>query len=167
MADEFCSTETGRRCVVVTGRGYADVATRLFVRSVAKQLGLRVVGLADCDPFGIEILSVYAHGSIEESFEAACMAVPQLEWIGMRVTDGTSAAATSKLEERDVEKINSLLEREWITRRPEWRMELQRMLAMQTKFEIEALSVSELRLLSRSFLPQRLGVLLADRAQQP
>jgi hypothetical protein len=46
-------------CILVTGKGCPDIATRAFVRSLHKELDLPVVGICDYNPHGIQVLGAY------------------------------------------------------------------------------------------------------------
>jgi DNA topoisomerase VI subunit A len=46
-------------CILVTGKGFPDFATRALVQTLHTQLQLPVYGLADGNPFGIQILNTY------------------------------------------------------------------------------------------------------------
>lgn len=48
-------------CILVTGKGFPDMATRQWVRQMATTLQLPVYGLADCNPYGIAILHSYQY----------------------------------------------------------------------------------------------------------
>ncbi|GAB4845989.1 hypothetical protein Ancab_024993 [Ancistrocladus abbreviatus] len=62
LADDcFCSTN---RCIVITGRGYPDIATRRFLRVLAGKLHVPVYCLVDSDPYGFDILTTYRFGSM-------------------------------------------------------------------------------------------------------
>lgn len=50
-------------CVLVTGKGQPDVATRLLLKRLATEFLLPILALTDADPYGLSILSVYTHGS--------------------------------------------------------------------------------------------------------
>jgi len=50
-------------CIIVTGRGFPDLATRALVHQVSTRFRLPVVGLADCNPFGLALLLTYKFGS--------------------------------------------------------------------------------------------------------
>nr|CCA16062.1 conserved hypothetical protein [Albugo laibachii Nc14] len=43
-------------CVLVTGRGFPDLSTRIFVRNLSDILQIPVLGLCDCNPFGLSIM---------------------------------------------------------------------------------------------------------------
>lgn len=51
------------RCIIVTGKGYPDFATRLLVKEI-QSLEIPILGLFDSDPHGLEILTSYAVGSM-------------------------------------------------------------------------------------------------------
>lgn len=42
-----------------------DVATRLFLRRLKRELNIPVMGLVDSDPYGLKILSVYMSGETQ------------------------------------------------------------------------------------------------------
>ncbi|KAI5364770.1 Putative spo11/DNA topoisomerase VI subunit A, spo11/DNA topoisomerase VI, subunit A [Septoria linicola] len=76
--------------VILTGKGYPDLSTRAllhFLATPSSHNGFsspRVYGLADFDPDGMAILSVYRHGSQALTHESKGHAVPQLQWLGLR-----------------------------------------------------------------------------------
>jgi DNA topoisomerase VI subunit A len=102
------------RCVIVTGCGQPDLATRAFVRALADAHGpgTPVLGLADSNPYGLAILLAYARGSAARP-EAASSAVPSLRWLGLRGVDIQRLALPSGTRQRttraDDAKARSLL----------------------------------------------------------
>jgi hypothetical protein len=47
-------------CIIVTGKGFPDLATRALVWTVHRQWpDLPIYGLADCDPYGVAVLDCY------------------------------------------------------------------------------------------------------------
>jgi meiotic recombination protein SPO11 len=56
VEDGLC---TSRPCILVTSRGFPDWATRAFVAALRDDLGLPVMGLADCNPFGVSVLNTF------------------------------------------------------------------------------------------------------------
>jgi DNA topoisomerase VI subunit A len=47
-------------CIIVTGKGFPDLATRALVWTIHHHLPtLPIYGLADCDPFGVSVLHCY------------------------------------------------------------------------------------------------------------
>ena len=56
-------------CVIISGKGQPDVATRLFLNKVRTALNIPILGMFDADPYGLKILSVYMKGSKNMSCE--------------------------------------------------------------------------------------------------
>lgn len=144
----------GRKGVVVTGKGYPDVATREVVRLLAEagkgRRSLEVFALVDMDPHGVEILATYRFGSVAMAWENHRLAVERAEWLGVKSGDLVEAVARSggdgqvegvaRLTARDRKKAVGMLGKAWMQVVPEWRSELQKMLFLNIKAEIETVS---------------------------
>ena len=105
---------------------------------------MRFYALVDGDPDGIAIMSVYKRGSLAHLHENARLTVPGLQWLGLQLSDAaTSDAAVLSLTARDRRKIVTMLQNNPVfeANGPEadWRVELQRMLLLNAKAEIEIL----------------------------
>ena len=74
-------------CIVITAKGQPDVATRMFLSRLTKELGIPVLGLVDSDPYGLKILSVYMSGSKNMSYDSASLTTPDIKWMGLRPSD--------------------------------------------------------------------------------
>ncbi|CAB0034538.1 unnamed protein product [Trichogramma brassicae] len=48
-------------CILVTGKGYPDIPTRMFVSLLSSKLKLPVYALVDANPYGFEIMCVYRY----------------------------------------------------------------------------------------------------------
>ena len=75
-------------CILITGKGFPDLATRACVYTLHKKLHLPVFGLADCDPFGVAVLNCYLGGAVETATTPVHgrgdrYAVP-IQWLGLR-----------------------------------------------------------------------------------
>ncbi|RPB17475.1 DNA topoisomerase IV, alpha subunit [Morchella conica CCBAS932] len=150
----LCSGDAGKgkgKGIVVTGKGYPDVATRELVKELSG--ALPVFAVVDMDPYGIEIMATYKFGSIALAHESHRLAVERVEWLGVKTGDleGVIKSAEGEVEgvmvltERDRRKAVKMLGREWMERVPEWRSEIQKMLFLNVKVEIEILSNSILK----------------------
>jgi DNA topoisomerase VI subunit A len=64
-------------CILVTGKGFPDAATRACVFALHKYLRLPVYGLTDCNPYGIHVLHTYQNGYQNK------YGVP-VQWLGLR-----------------------------------------------------------------------------------
>ncbi|CAG8246252.1 unnamed protein product [Penicillium salamii] len=140
--------------LLVTGKGYPDLSTRLFLRKLFDLASTRIVplrfyALTDGDPHGIAIMSTYKYGSAAHLHENARLSIPRLQWLGLRVSDIIAVPevlgdkALLSLTGRDRKKIISMLYNSpvWASNGPElqWRVELQRMLLLNARAEIEIL----------------------------
>ena len=104
-------------CVIMTGKGQPDVATRIFLNKVRRSrsdlgeigrridapptraihigdrsqvrsaLNIPILGLFDSDPYGLKILSVYMKGSKNMSYDSFNLTTPDIKWLGVRPTD--------------------------------------------------------------------------------
>lgn len=145
----------GKKGIVVTGKGYPDVATREVVRLLAETMRkdgtrLALFGLVDMDPHGVEIMATYRFGSVAMAWENHRLAVGRVEWLGVKSGDLVEAVARSsgdsqvegvaRLTVRDRKKAVGMLARAWMKVVPEWKSELQNMLFLNAKAEIEIVS---------------------------
>ena len=101
----------------------------------------------DFDPDGIGIMSTYKYGSVALSHENQSLIVPSISWLGIQSADiipvqGQPGTGLLKLSSRDRRVATKMLERaafqeeiEW-----KWRSELQVMLMLNCKAEIQILS---------------------------
>lgn len=151
--------------IVITGKGYPDVATRAFLRYLSfpsPQNGFcspPVYGLADYDPDGLAILLVYQNGSLALQHENEGLIVPQLRRLGLsrehlvNLSDDLHASqGLLELTERDRNKAKKMLER---GREKELQITLQEMLLTNLKAELQILDASDSAMtnLLRSGLP--------------
>lgn len=105
-------------------------------------------GLMDFDPDGLDILSTYKHGSQALAHQSAELVLPSIQWIGVKSSqigqedDLHQTQGLLKLSARDRRKATSMLERKQFAEdgtEPEWRRELQFMLMLNIKAEIQLL----------------------------
>lgn len=143
---EHISTEG----VILTGKGYPDLASRAmlhFLTTASPRNGFAsppVYGLADFDPDGVAILSTYKLGSKALAHENEGHSVPQLHWLGLRSehlllrnNDSQAAQGVMMLTPRDRRKAARMLEEPGLE--IEWLTELQRMLMLNMKAELQLL----------------------------
>ncbi|GAA5870881.1 hypothetical protein JCM3774_001700 [Rhodotorula dairenensis] len=131
--------------ILLTGKGYPDVATRELVVRLSNALPRRrvpIFALVDCDPHGLDILSTYRFGSSALAHEAQQLVAADLRWLGVRLADVLAEChARDKLlslKSADRLKAHTLLKRGDVP--PDWKRELQQMLRLGYKAETEILS---------------------------
>jgi meiotic recombination protein SPO11 len=123
---------------------------KLFdVSSSQTRPALRFFALTDGDPYGMAIFSTYKYGSAAYLHENARLNIPHLQWLGLRISDAIAVPevlgdkALLSLTVRDRKKITTMLQNNpvWSSDGPEpqWRAELQQMLVLNFKAEIEVL----------------------------
>ncbi len=100
----------------------------------------------DFDPDGLAIMSTYKHGSISLAHENDALVAPRIEWLGItsdviRDVHGDKSQAWLRLTPRDRRKALKVMELPVCQEEVEasWRRELQVMLMLNIKAEIQIL----------------------------
>jgi DNA topoisomerase VI subunit A len=148
-------------CIILTGKGSADIATRMFLRLLAKELNLPCFCLVDSDPYGHYIYSVYLRGSKRLSYESPFLATPKLNLIGVLSRDLDQYKIPDncrlKLSKADRKRTEEIIKEPFVQRNFNWVEDLELMLALNQKAEIQALSVYGFEYLTESYLPTKLS----------
>ena len=71
------------KCIIITGKGFPDIATRACLFVLYEHLNIPVYGLCDCNPFGFSVLMTYWKGSSKLGIESNKYSVP-IQWLGLR-----------------------------------------------------------------------------------
>ena len=147
-------------CIIITGKGQPDVATRLFLSKIRETLNIPVLGLVDADPYGLKILSVYMQGSKNMSYDSRSLTTRDIKWLGIRPTDFAKYNIPEEclipMTEKDMETGKKMLEEDFIKQNEDWCKEIKMMLKLKKKAEIQALSVYGFQYLTKVYLPQKL-----------
>uniref|UniRef100_A0A7S3CUT8 DNA topoisomerase (ATP-hydrolyzing) n=1 Tax=Palpitomonas bilix TaxID=652834 RepID=A0A7S3CUT8_9EUKA len=147
-------------CIIITGKGEPDVATRQFLKKVKETLKIPVLGLFDSDPYGLKILSVYMKGSKSMAYDAANLTTADIKWLGVRPSDLDKFKIPEQcrlpMKDSDIETGKKLLQEEFITSNPKWKAELELMVKTKVKAEIQALSSFGFQYLTQEYLPKKL-----------
>ncbi|XP_062282844.1 meiotic recombination protein SPO11 [Scomber scombrus] len=158
LDDDFCTKHSP--CIIITGKGVPDVNSRLMVRKLWDTLHIPIFALVDADPHGIEIMCIYKYGSVAMSFEAHSLTVPSVMWLGLLPSDlqrlRVPEVALIPLTKRDESKLNSLLERPYLTSQPAWQKEMELMKQSKVKAEIQSLAAIAPDFLTSIYLPNKL-----------
>ncbi|KIJ18847.1 hypothetical protein PAXINDRAFT_174991 [Paxillus involutus ATCC 200175] len=132
--------------LIITGKGYPDLATRQLVRTLSDNLPDRVpiVALVDGDAYGLDILSVYKYGSQSLQHENAKLAAHRIQWLGIKTSElsdlGIHFDALIPITRHDEKKAMAMLQRCARSLPVEWRKELMHILHTRRKAEIEILT---------------------------
>ncbi|GMH89530.1 hypothetical protein TL16_g11484, partial [Triparma laevis f. inornata] len=133
-------------CIVVTGKGIPDLATRACVKILSTELDIPVLGLCDCNPYGLQVLLTYRKGGTARSTRDASFMASNTQWLGLRPSQAVRLAEDlpnsvfQQLTARDISKISSLMKVPYIKSSQQYNDELEQMLESGWKMELEALS---------------------------
>jgi len=147
-------------CVLVTGCGMPDMATRAFVHHLHSKLRLPVLVLCDANPYGLGILLCYANGS---KADGRRFAVP-VGWLGLCRADiehyDLPLEAAQALSLADERKAASLLADPYVAAgetplAAAIAEEARGFLESREKMELEGLLGRGLDFLTRVYLPDK------------
>lgn len=145
-------------CILITGKGIPDVNVRLMIRKIRNELQIPVFGLMDADPYGIEIMFVYKYGSMSQAWDANNLALPFMHWIGIHPSDITRLQlgedSLIPLTNRDESKLRDMLLRPYVS--GVLSEEINQMLSMRVKAEIQALNRISSSYLGQVFIPRKI-----------
>ncbi|KAF8475810.1 Spo11/DNA topoisomerase VI subunit A [Kalaharituber pfeilii] len=189
-ANRFWETCTAGRGILLTGKGYPDITTRELLCRISNAIplltsplsertnfkpahGLPMYAVVDYDPHGLDILSVYKFGSIALAHENHRLVANRVQLLGIKSEDLGAINSHSvkdsqkidmsilRLTECDRRKAIQLLSKIYVWLELEWRRELQRMLFLNVKAEIQAIGHNGNGNLE-SHLNQKLGMLCSE-----
>uniref|UniRef100_A0AAV1UGA6 DNA topoisomerase (ATP-hydrolyzing) n=1 Tax=Peronospora matthiolae TaxID=2874970 RepID=A0AAV1UGA6_9STRA len=132
--------------ILITGRGFPDLATRMFVSQLSKTFDIPVLGLCDCNPFGLSIMLTYKLGSARMPLESLQYAV-DVKWVGLRPSQATSLglplSSLKALTRKDTAVAESLLRASFVQATEAYKEEVQMWLGdtLPWKIELEALYI--------------------------
>ena len=146
-------------CLILTGKGQPARGTRRLINRLHTELKLPIYVICDADPWGFYIYSVIKQGSINLSFLSDRLGTPDARFIGLTTMDvkqfDIPKNVTIKLNQGDVKRTNEMLNYVWFKPK-EWRAELNNMLEVGYKLELEALSAKGIRFISETYLPKKI-----------
>ena len=148
-------------CIILTGKGAADIATRMFLRKLSKELKLPVFCLVDSDPYGHYIYSVYLRGSKRLSYESPFVATPGMHLLGVLSRDlevfRIPEECRLPMTPTDMNRCEQMLKEPFVQQNARWVEDLKLMKQIQRKAEIQALSNFGFEFLTESYLPTKLS----------
>jgi meiotic recombination protein SPO11 len=147
-------------CIILTAKGAADIATRMFLKRLSKELNLPVFSLVDSDPYGHYIHSVYLRGSKRLSYESPFLATPNIKLLGVLTRDLDKYKIPEEvrlpMKPMDVKRTKELLNEDFVKKNKQWETDLKLALKIKKKAEIQALSQHGFEFLTNKYLPEKL-----------
>ncbi|RLU22776.1 hypothetical protein DMN91_005054, partial [Ooceraea biroi] len=140
-------------CILVTGKGYPDVSTRMLVKMLSEKMDLPIYIVVDADPFGVEIMLIYRFGSSALSKENESLACHNARWLGIHPSELIDLGAkTISLTEADLAKLRSIEGRSYVNEAISKQLSILR----NGKAEIEAISSFAKNFLTGTYLPYKI-----------
>ncbi|MBY8989432.1 MAG: hypothetical protein KGD58_01655 [Candidatus Lokiarchaeota archaeon] len=147
-------------CIILTAKGAADIATRMFLKRLNKELNLPVFSLVDSDPYGHYIHSVYLRGSKRLSYESPFLATPDIKLLGVLTRDLDKYKIPDDcripMNKTDEKRTKEMLEEDFVKKNKAWETDLKLALKLKVKAEIQALSSHGFEFLTDVYLPEKL-----------
>ena len=147
-------------CIILTAKGAADIATRMFLKRLNKDLNLPVFSLVDSDPYGHYIHSVYLRGSKRLSYESPFLATPDIKLLGVLTRDLDKYKIPEdcriRMNKTDEKRTKEMLEEDFVKKNKAWEADLKLALKLKVKAEIQALSTHGFEFLTDKYLPEKL-----------
>ncbi|XP_050530565.1 meiotic recombination protein SPO11 [Daktulosphaira vitifoliae] len=143
--------------ILVTGKGYPDINTRLFVKILSININLPILALVDANPFGIEIMCIYRFGSNSMCHQNDMLSVPSIKWLGVHPMDITSLNLSCiPMGDLDHLRIESLLKRPYINSNYQILQQILALKKLNKKSEIESLTEFTSTYLTNVYIKEKL-----------
>ncbi len=146
--------------ILITGQGQASRGVKRMIHRLRYEKNLPVYVFTDGDPWGFYIYSVIKRGSMKLSQFSELLATPDAKFVGMTMDDIEEydlKKVTIKLNERDIKRVNELMNYPWFRKSKEWIKQLEMMLKMKVKVEQDALARHSLSFVAEKYLPEKLS----------
>ena len=144
----------------MTGHGYPDWNTRAFIQILWNTFEIPIFGLVDGDGHGLEILCTFKYGSLALAYAAEDLNTPSVKWLGILPTDISeyrlSPTVQIDLKETDKKKIQDLKARVYLKSNPDWNRQLDILLKVGKKVEIQSLAEHWPTFLLDVYLPAKI-----------
>jgi meiotic recombination protein SPO11 len=147
-------------CIVITGKGSGDIATRAFLKMLVKELEIPAFALVDSDPYGHYIYSVFLRGSKRLSYESPFIATPELKLLGVLSRDldeyNIPKSVRIPMMPADIKRVKDMLKEPFVQRNKPWVEDLELMLKIKEKAEIQAFASHSFEYLTDEYIPRKL-----------
>ncbi len=148
-------------CILLTAQGVGNVAVRMFLKRLSKELNLPVFSLVDSDPYGHYIHSIYLRGSKRLSYESPFLATPNIKLLGVLTRDLDAYNIPNEVRlpmtKVDIKRTKDILNEDFVKQNKEWRDDLNLALKLKIKAEIQAFSTHGFEFLTEKYLPEKLS----------
>ena len=147
-------------CILLTAQGVGNVAVRMFLKRLSRELNLPIFSLVDSDPYGHYIHSVYLRGSKRLSYESPFLATPNIKLLGVLTRDldkyKIPQEVRIKMNKQDEKRTKDLLSEDFVKKNKAWEEDLNLALKLKIKAEIQAFASHGFKFLTDRYLPEKL-----------
>ncbi|KAI5315749.1 hypothetical protein L3X38_044925 [Prunus dulcis] len=147
------------KCIMVSGQGYGDRSTKVFLKKLHRELRIPILAIVDCNPYGLQILFDYKYGSANSAFDSVNLAIGDIRWLGVRPSDLEKYkidVEDNKFKDRAVSMAKGFLEQDFVKMDDNWVSEIEKMLEIRNSANIERLHTKGIDFLSMKFLAEKL-----------
>ena len=148
------------QCILTHGAGQPPRGCRRLLQRLHTELGLPIICLLDCDPWGHYIYSVIKQGSISLAFESSRLAIPAAKFLGIRAKDFVecklSDAVKITLTDTDIKRAKEIAAYPWFAQHRGWQREIDLLLKNGFKMEVESLITKDISYVTETYVPERL-----------
>ncbi|KAL6874687.1 hypothetical protein ACP4OV_013352 [Aristida adscensionis] len=154
---------TKYKCIMVTGDGEPDMATRAFLKRLVDVTQLTAWALVNPDAHGVQTLCSYAFGPAKMSYASLGLAIPSIRWLGVLPGDLTSLTELdpmhfSNFSERGKKILKNLLKHNHLVIPNLWIQRIEQLLSEDVKASVESLHSLGFDYLGEVFVPKLLQV---------
>ncbi len=147
-------------CILLTAQGVGNVAVRMFLKRLSKELNIPVFSLVDSDPYGHYIHSVYLRGSKRLSYESPFLATPNIKLLGVLTRDldkyHIPQEVRIKMNKQDEKRTKDMINEDFVKKNKAWEEDLKLALKLKVKAEIQAFASHGFKFLTDNYLPEKL-----------
>ena len=137
-----------------------NVATRMFLKRLTKELKLPAFTLVDSDPYGHYIHSVYLRGSKRLSYETPFLATPDIKLLGVLTRDLDTYKLPKEVRldmtKEDLKRANDMVKEDFVKKNKKWEEDIRLAIKYKIKAEIQAFSSKGIEFLTDKYLPEKL-----------
>ncbi|KAL1494672.1 hypothetical protein ABEB36_010238 [Hypothenemus hampei] len=156
LLEEDLPNRLTRPFILITGKGVPDLNTKLFLKKLWMVMSIPVFIFVDADPGGIGIMLNYRFGSVACAHVSEYLAIPKARWIGVFPHEILEAEMPcTELSKRDIVILRKFLNMECVTSNEKIKYELEKLLEIGIKMDIEGLMKTN-TYLSHQYLSKKL-----------
>nr|CAI5856108.1 unnamed protein product [Callosobruchus analis] len=155
LLEEDVPNKLTRPFIMITGKGFPDLNTQLFLRKLWIIMSIPVFILVDADPHGINIMLNYRFGSVANAHVSHHLAVPKAKWLGVLPSEITMFNVKKEAMTTNEQKmVDKLLNTPYMKDNPGIVEELKILQKNNLKAGIEGLIKTDV-FLSQVYLPHK------------